>query len=110
MQVLAAQQAHHFLGVSKQGIAAIISTKGNPDSHVILRGSSQSTNYDPKSIEEAILKLKANDLPSSVMVDCSHGNSRKNHKNQMRVVDALYDQITQGSPYLLGAVIESNLV
>ncbi|ACJ18372.1 3-deoxy-7-phosphoheptulonate synthase [Coxiella burnetii] len=108
--VLAARQAHHFLGVSKQGIAAIIITKGNPDGHVILRGSSQNTNYDPKSIEEAILKLKANHLPPSVMVDCSHGNSRKNHKNQMRVVDALYDQITQGSSYLLGAMIESNLV
>ena len=90
--VLAARHPHHFLGVSKQGIAAIISTKGNPNSHVILRGSTQGPNYDFQSIEKTITKLKAIHLPPRAMVDCSHGNSNKDHKKQIEVVDSLCDQ------------------
>lgn len=108
--VLAARHPHHFLGVSKQGIAAIISTKGNPNSHVILRGSTQYPNYDSQSIEKTITKLKAIHLPPRAMVDCSHGNSNKDHKKQIKVVDSLCDQIRQGSFYLFGVMIESNLL
>ncbi|WP_211923619.1 3-deoxy-7-phosphoheptulonate synthase [Coxiella endosymbiont of Amblyomma nuttalli] len=107
---LAARHPHHFLGVSKQGIAAIISTKGNPNSHVILRGSIQGPNYDSQSIEKTITKLKAIHLPPSTMVDCSHGNSNKDHKKQIEVVESLCDQIRRGSFYLFGVMIESNLI
>ena len=108
--VLAAQHPHHFLGVSKKGIAAIISTKGNPDGHVILRGSTQKTNYDFQSIEATVKKLKSAYLLPSVMIDCSHGNSCKDHKNQMRVVETLHNQISHGSFNILGVMIESNLI
>ena len=108
--VLAARHPHNFLGVSKQGIAAIISTKGNPNSHVILRGSTQCPNYDSQSIEKTVTKLKAIHLPPRAMVDCSHGNSNKDHKKQIEVVDSLCDQIRQGSFYLFGVMIESNLL
>ena len=108
--VLAASHPHHFLGVSKQGIAAIISTKGNPNSHVILRGSTQGPNYDSQSIEKTATQLKAIHLPPRAMVDCSHGNSNKDHKKQIEVVDSLCDQMCQGSFYLFGVMIESNLV
>lgn len=108
--VLAAQHPHHFLGVSKNGTAAIISTKGNSDSHVILRGSTRKTNYDFQSIKATVTKLKSAYLLPSVMIDCSHGNSSKNHKNQMRVIETLHDQISHGSASILGVMIESNLI
>lgn len=108
--VLAAHHPHHFLGVSKQGIAAIISTEGNPNSHVILRGSTEYPNYDSQSIEKTVKKLKAIHLPPRTMVDCSHGNSNKDHKKQIEVLDSLCDQIRQGSFYLFGVMIESNLL
>ena len=108
--MMAAQHPHHFLGVSKQGIAAIISTKGNPDGHVILRGSAHKTNYDLQSIQTTVEKLKSAYLLPSIMIDCSHGNSGKDHKNQMRVIDTLRDQISHGSFSILGTMIESNLI
>lgn len=108
--VLAAHHPHHFLGVSKQGIAAIISTKGNPHGHVILRGSIQCPNYDSQSIEKTVKKLKAIHLSPRVMIDCSHGNSNKDHKKQIEVVSSLCDQIQQGSFHLFGVMIESNLL
>lgn len=107
--VLAAHHSHHFLGVSKQGIVAIINTTGNQDSHVILRGSTQGTNYDSITIEETIKRLQSVHLSPSVMVDCSHGNSEKDHKKQMQVIDAVCKQISQGSFSIFGVMIESNL-
>ncbi|WP_304985174.1 3-deoxy-7-phosphoheptulonate synthase [Coxiella-like endosymbiont] len=108
--VLAAHHSHHFLGVSEQGIAAIISTTGNQDSHVILRGSTQGTNYDPITIAETVKRLKSAHLSPSIMVDCSHGNSGKDHKKQIQVIDSICDQIHQGSFSIFGVMIESNLI
>lgn len=108
--VLAAHHSHHFLGVSEQGIAAIISTTGNQDSHVILRGSIQGTNYDPITIAETIKRLKSAHLFPSIMVDCSHGNSGKDHRKQMQVIDSICGQINQGSFSIFGVMIESNLI
>ncbi|MBT8506477.1 3-deoxy-7-phosphoheptulonate synthase [Coxiella-like endosymbiont of Rhipicephalus sanguineus] len=108
--VLAAHHSHHFLGVSEQGIAAIISTTGNQDSHVILRGSTQGTNYDPITIAETVKRLKSAHLSPLIMVDCSHGNSGKDHKKQMQVIDSICEQIHQGSLSIFGIMIESNLI
>ncbi len=108
--VLAAKEPHHFLGVSREGIAAILSTTGNTDCHVILRGSNHATNYDEKSISATVSQLKKESLAPRVMVDCSHGNSRKDHRNQIKVAESLSQQIEKGSKAILGVMIESNLV
>lgn len=108
--VLAAHHSHHFLGVSEQGIASIISTTGNLDSHIILRGSTRGTNYDPTTIQNTVKRLKSVHLPSSLMIDCSHGNSYKDHTKQMNVIDSICDQIHQGSFSIFGIMIESNLI
>lgn len=107
--VFASQQPHHFLGVSKQGIASIVSTTGNQDCHVILRGSSQGTNYDAEFIAQTVQKLKAQQLEPRVMVDCSHGNSNKDFRKQKDVVDSLSEQIAQGSESIMGLMLESHL-
>ncbi len=108
--ICAAKHPHHFLGVSKQGIASIVSAAGNPDCHVILRGSKTSSNYDKMSIDSAIELLKSRELVPRLMVDCSHGNSRKDHTKQIRVLQDLCDQIQAGSNHVLGVMLESNLV
>ncbi len=108
--VLAAKHSHHFLGVSKEGIASILGTQGNEDCHVILRGGAHRTNYDAESIADAVARLKKAKLPPRVMVDCSHGNSSKDHRNQIKVVESLCQQIGEGSTSIFGVMIESNLV
>jgi 3-deoxy-7-phosphoheptulonate synthase len=101
---------HHFLSVTKQGVAAIVATNGNPDCHVILRGGSSGPNYDLHSVARVVEQLKEAGLPPHVMVDCSHANSNKDHARQPEVVHALADQIKSGSRAVLGAMLESFLV
>jgi len=108
--ILAAQQPHHFLGVSKQGLAAIISTTGNPYCHVILRGSKTRSNYDAISITKTEQFLENHSLPLRIMVDCSHGNSNKDYTQQAKVVDSVIEQLLSGNNSLFGIMIESNLI
>lgn len=108
--ICAAKESHHFLGVSKQGIAAIISTKGNPDCHIILRGSKNNTNYDPESIQKATELLESKKLKPRIMVDCSHGNSSKDYKKQKLVVESICQQKQNHNQSIFGLMIESNLV
>ncbi len=108
--VKAANKPHHFLGVSEQGIASILSTDGNQDTHIILRGSNHNTNHDPESITGTVSRLRKAQLPLSIMVDCSHGNSRKDYKRQTLVVNSLCQQLTAGNNHIVGAMIESNLL
>ena len=108
--IRAAQHSHHFLSVTKQGIGAIVSTAGNDACHVILRGSNADTNYDAGSIMAAVKLLKEAELPARLMVDCSHGNSSKDHTRQKIVVESLCEQISQGSKFICGIMLESNLV
>lgn len=108
--ICAAKEPHHFLGVSKQAIAAIVSTNGNPDCHIILRGSKTGTNYDSASIEKTRKLIESRKLPSRIMVDCSHGNSNKNYKKQNDVLNALCDQKREGEQSIFGLMIESNLM
>lgn len=108
--VCAASEPHHFLSVSGQSIASIVTTMGNPDCHIILRGSNKGTNYDTKSVENALKTLEKARITPRVMIDLSHGNSRKDHTKQMQVAESVSTQKRSGSNAILGVMIESNLV
>lgn len=105
----AAQHPHHFLGVTKDGSAAIISTKGNEACHVILRGANTGPNYDEATIVKTANALAKKNCHTRIMVDCSHGNSNKDHKQQPSVAQAVANQITSGSTNINGVMIESHL-
>lgn len=100
---------HHFLSVTKPGVVSIVGTVGNPDCFVILRGGKKGPNYDAASISEAKAKLEAKGMTPRLMVDCSHGNSEKNHKNQPKVAAVLSEQISAGESAIMGVMIESNI-
>ncbi|KAL1880519.1 hypothetical protein VTK73DRAFT_5719 [Phialemonium thermophilum] len=105
----AVRHPHHFLSVTKPGVVAIVGTVGNEDCFVILRGGTKGTNYDAQSIAEAKASLAKAGLRQRLMVDCSHGNSLKNHKNQPKVAAVLADQIASGEDGIMGVMIESNI-
>jgi 3-deoxy-7-phosphoheptulonate synthase len=100
---------HHFMGVTGQGLAAITRTSGNQHGFVILRGGTKGTNYDAESVKQAREALRKKNLPEIMMIDCSHGNSLKNHRNQPKVVQAICDQLRNGEDGIIGVMIESNL-
>ncbi|XYI01253.1 3-deoxy-7-phosphoheptulonate synthase [Sorangium sp. So ce1128] len=108
--VRAAREAHHFLSVTKQGISAIVATRGNSACHVILRGSQRGPNYAAEHVREAADRLTKAGLPRRLMVDCSHGNSQKDPSRQRAVAENLADQLRSGSRDILGVMIESHLV
>jgi len=105
----AARHPHHFLSVTKQSIAAIVTTRGNDTCHLILRGSNRGPNYDPDSLAEAAALLRANGLRERIMIDCSHGNSRKDHRRQPEVIGDLCVQLAAGSQTICGVMLESHL-
>lgn len=107
--IQSASHPHQFLSVTKQGTAAIVSTMGNDDCHVILRGSITGPNYDENTIKETANNLEKAHLPERIMVDCSHGNSNKDHLRQLEVVKSLCEQISNGSETICGVMIESHL-
>ncbi len=108
--IRAAAHAHHFLSVTKQGLSAIVSTKGNDVCHVILRGSADGPNYAAESIAEVCGALDNAGLGARVMVDCSHGNSRKDFSRQPAVAADLGRQVAAGSRSIFGVMIESHLI
>ena len=107
--VLAARQPHHFLSVTKGGHTAIVSTKGNDDCHIILRGG-KAPNYDAASVAAACDELVRNRLAPRLMIDASHGNSSKQHERQLDVADAIAAQLESGESRIVGVMVESNLV
>jgi 3-deoxy-7-phosphoheptulonate synthase len=107
--IKAASMPHNFLSVTKQGVSAIVGTVGNKDCHIILRGSSAGPNYDSESIENTSDLLEKSDLPRQLMVDCSHGNSLKDHKNQPKVAKVIATQLAEGSSDIASVMVESNL-
>ena len=108
--ILAARGAHHFLSVTKQGISAIVATTGNDRCHLILRGSNSGGNYDRQSVEAVAGVLREKGLPFRVMVDCSHGNSAKDHNRQPVVSAEVAAQVAAGAGDIFGVMIESHLV
>ena len=108
--IQAAQGSHHFLSVSKEGVSAIVTTSGNDACHIIMRGSSQGPNYDAESVNAVAEQLKSKGLPEQMMVDCSHGNSKKDYRNQPGVISDLCGQIASGSKAVAAVMVESHLV
>ncbi|KAF8252697.1 3-deoxy-7-phosphoheptulonate synthase [Wilcoxina mikolae CBS 423.85] len=105
----AAKHSHHFLSVTKPGLVAIVGTSGNEDCFIILRGGKAGTNYDKDSIKAAKESLRAAKTQDRLMVDCSHGNSSKNHKNQPKVAADVAEQIANGEDCIMGVMIESHI-
>ena len=106
--IQAAARAHHFLSVHKNGQVAIVETRGNKDCHVILRGG-KTPNYDAAHVAAACADLEAAKLAPSLMVDCSHANSSKQHERQVDVARDLAGQIADGSRSIFGVMVESHL-
>ncbi len=101
---------HSFLGMDMNGKAAIITTEGNRDTHLILRGGKHGPNYDEATVAEAVEKLQAASQNQSVMIDCSHANSGKDYTRQIIVATEAARQIATGNQFVHGVMIESNLV
>jgi 3-deoxy-7-phosphoheptulonate synthase len=108
--ILSAKNPHHFLSVTKQGVAAIVATRGNGDCHVILRGGRDGPNYSAPQIADVIEMLERHRLAPRLMVDCSHANSGKDPLKQAGVAEDLAQQIRGGSPSIFGVMLESFLV
>ena len=108
--ILSANNPHHFLSVTKQGVAAIVATRGNADCHVILRGGRHGPNYAATHIGEVVANLERHQLAARLMVDCSHANSGKDHLKQIAVADDVGKQIAGGSHSIFGVMLESFLV
>ncbi|KAI0063297.1 3-deoxy-7-phosphoheptulonate synthase [Artomyces pyxidatus] len=102
---------HAFMGVTEQGIAAIVKTRGNQDVHVILRGGTKGPNYAAEHVKAAASAIeKARpQYHASIMVDCSHGNSQKNHNNQPKVLDDVCAQLSAGNRNITGVMVESHI-
>ncbi len=107
--IRAASQPHHFLSVTKGGVSAIVATGGNEDCHVILRGGSQP-NYDAASVADACVQSSKSNLACRLMIDASHGNSQKNHLNQIPVCSDIAQQMANGEHRIFGVMVESHLV
>jgi 3-deoxy-7-phosphoheptulonate synthase len=108
--VRAGAHPHRFLGVTEQGLGAIVATRGNRDCHIILRGGQSGPNYDAVSVEKAATALRDAGLPARLMVDMSHGNSGKDHRRQTIVAREIAAQVAQGDTAIFGVMMESFLV
>jgi len=97
------------MGVTEQGLASIVKTRGNKDVHVILRGGTKGPNYSSEHVKDAAKVILKKREWASIMVDCSHGNSQKNHNNQPRVVDDICAQLGAGEKNITGVMIESHI-
>jgi 3-deoxy-7-phosphoheptulonate synthase len=106
--IQSAARPHHFLSVHKNGQVAIVETKGNRDCHLILRGG-KAPNYSAAHVEAACKDLEAAKLPATLMVDCSHANSSKQHEKQIEVAADIGAQISGGSRSIFGVMVESHL-
>jgi 3-deoxy-7-phosphoheptulonate synthase len=108
--VRAAAHPHRFLGVTEQGLAGIVATRGNPDCHVILRGGATGPNHDATSVQKTLAALRDAGMPPRVMIDASHGNSEKDYKRQPQVTREVAAQVAQGETGIAGMMMESFLV
>eukprot|EP01083_Nonionella_stella_P285628 972332_1 len=108
--VVSARHSHSFLSVTHNGSAAIVETTGNTDAHVILRGGTNGTNYDRKSVQDAADIISSNGLRPVLIIDCSHGNSGKDFRKQPKVAREVAELVAAGVTDVIGVMIESNLV
>ena len=108
--IRSAAHPHHFLSVTKQGVAAIVSTRGNDDCHLILRGGTSGPNYDAASIARTVEAMERSGVAPRIVVDCSHANSDKQHARQPDVARAVAEQVATGDRSIVGVMLESFLV
>ena len=108
--VRASAHPHHFLSVTKQGVAAIVATRGNSDCHVILRGGSDGPNFGADAVEHAAQTLAAAGITSTIMIDCSHANSGKDHERQPETLRDVSAQVAAGNRSISGVMLESFLL
>jgi 3-deoxy-7-phosphoheptulonate synthase len=108
--MLSASQPHRFLGINHEGLASIVTTTGNPDGHIVLRGGKRGPNYDAEHVQQAARELTTLGLTPRVMIDCSHDNSNKDYARQSIVLQNVAEQLAAGSRHILGVMIESHLV
>jgi len=106
--IQSARRPHSFLGITQEGVSAVIRTSGNPDTHVVLRGG-RKPNYDAGSIEECRRMLASAGLEPRVMVDCSHAQTSKDFTRQPAVMTTLVDQVCAGGGAIMGVMVESNI-
>jgi 3-deoxy-7-phosphoheptulonate synthase len=105
----ASAAGHTFFGVTHNGVAAVVTTAGNPDTHVILRGGRTGPNYEASHTAKALDLITAAGLPRRLMVDASHGNSGKDHRRQPVVAASIAEQVSAGEYGLTGVMLESFL-
>jgi len=107
--IQAANHSHVFLGATKEADIAMLKTAGNNDNHIILRGGKEP-NFDADSVASTLSALKEAEINESIMIDASHGNSQKQFKKQVSVIDSISQQIESGNKNISGVMIESHLV
>jgi 3-deoxy-7-phosphoheptulonate synthase len=103
-----ARRPHSFLGITQDGVTAIVRTSGNPDTHVVLRGG-KTPNFDEGSVEECVRLLLKAGLEPRVLVDCSHAQTAKDYTRQPAILKALVDQVATGNRAIMGLMLESNI-
>jgi len=108
--IRAAASPHSFLSVTEQGLAAIVTTRSNPDCHVVLRGGRNGPNYDVENVQRTLDMLRGSNLPPRVMIDASHDNSGKDHHRQPAVSREIAAQVAAGEAGIIGVMMESFLV
>jgi len=108
--ICASRVPHSFLSVTSQGLAAIVETMGNVDCHIVLRGSDDTPNYSEVDIDETEILIAKHSVPNAILIDCSHGNSRKQHQNQLLVLEDVCQMIEKGRTSIIGVMLESNIV
>ena len=106
---VSARSPHGFLGLDAEGRTAIIRTTGNPDGHLVLRGGKNGPNFNQSTVERAQHQLRVAGVRPQLLVDCSHGNSNKEHRNQSSVLKDVGNQRMKGNKHIVGCMLESNL-
>ncbi|MBB1363713.1 3-deoxy-7-phosphoheptulonate synthase [Shewanella sp. SR44-4] len=103
-----AASSHRFMGINQEGQVSLLQTAGNPDGHIILRGG-LAPNYDVDSVAQSEAQIHKAKLSARLVVDCSHGNSSKDHQRQKNVCEDVFNQIEAGNKSIIGVMLESNL-
>ncbi len=100
---------HRFLGINEQGQVSVVTTKGNPYAHVVLRGGSNGPNYDTVHVTQCEKALRDGGVSTNIMIDCSHANSSKDPDVQPLVLKDITHQILEGNKSIIGVMLESNI-
>lgn len=107
--IITASSPHTYIGINDNGAACIIHSEGNPHCHLVMRGSKLSPNYDSVSVGGAITKMEQLKLTPKILLDCSHDNSKRDHKRQPEVFEEVIDQVIRGNQAIRGCILESHL-